>query len=101
MLSQHDRRALADIERHLRDSDPDLARRMEHPSEHEPARSDRSRGHIGRRVVLGALAAGLMLLAAAFATKSADAAVWAVVLLMPVVSATAACTVRRFRHRRD
>lgn len=99
MLSQHDRRALADIENHLRTSDPDFARRLEHPSECEPAR--RRRGRVCLRVILAGLVAALALLATAFAARSADAVVWAGVALMTAAGATAVWTADRFRHRHD
>ena len=101
MLSQHDRRALADIEAHLRASDPELARRLERSPATPPPRGRRA----GRAPGLAGLAGlaglcfGLILLATAFVAHNSDAAVSAVVVLMAVSIGTAGCLVTRFRDR--
>ena len=97
MLSQHDRRALAAIEAHVRNHDPAFARRLEHAFGREPsARGKRVRLRVG----LGLAVLGLLLLATAFAVRSADAAVSGVVVLMAVVGEVVVGTVSRLRHRR-
>lgn len=98
MLSQHDRRALADIENHLRDSDPEFVRRLDHPAEFEP--THRAHGNAVRTLILIGLIVGLSLVATAFATRSADAIVWAFVVLMTTMSGTAMWAANRLRHQR-
>lgn len=95
MLSQHDRRVLADIEAGLRASDPDLARRLEHPPVSTPLRGSRA----WRRSGLAGLILGLILLAAAFATHSADVAVSAITVLVVVSAGAAVHAVYRIGHR--
>jgi len=80
MLSQHDRRALADIEEHLRAKEPDLVHLLERFHDWAPPRR---RGVDPRRAVgLAGLALGVILLATALAVHSADVAVLGVVLLL-------------------
>ena len=97
MLSQHDRRALAEIEARVRSADPAFARRLEHAFEEEkrPARGKSA----WLRVGLGAAVLSLALLAAAFAVHSADAAVSGVVVLLLVASGVVVWAVSRLRHR--
>jgi hypothetical protein len=71
VLSQSERQALAEIEEQLRDSDPDLARRMEHAHRWSPEGLRRIRRMIG----LAGLAVAFFVLAAASATRNADVAV--------------------------
>lgn len=97
MLSQHDRRALADIEAGLRASDPDLARRLERPTVEARPRRSRTR----RRVSLAGLILGMLLLTAAFPTHSADLAVTAVIVIAAVSVEAALYAVSRLRHRSD
>ena len=68
MLSQHDRRALAEIEADLRASDPELARALDDGAA-EPSHPVRR-----RRTGLAWLAVGAVLLATAFVVRSADLA---------------------------
>ena len=74
MLSQHERRALADIEEHLRDVDPDLAHRLEHW--HAGHR------HIRYAIGLAGFLLSVLLLAAALLAHNADVAVLAVTVLL-------------------
>lgn len=97
MLSQHDRRALAEIEARLRASDPGLARRLERA----PAASAPHRKRLFRRLSLAGSLLGLMLLATALTVRSADAAVSAAVVFVAVSAGAALWTVSWFRHRRN
>ena len=78
MLSLHERRALADIEEHLRASDPSLADRLEHSHDGELPRRRRVRSSIG----LAGLVLGALLLAPALATRNADVVLLAATVLM-------------------
>lgn len=103
MLSQHDQRALADIEAHLRNSDPWLARELSGLPEPPPARKRRT-GRTGRRagvagLILG-LTLGLMPLASPLAVHSADAAVSAIIVFAGIAIGTAMCAASRLRRRR-
>lgn len=78
MLSLHERRALADIEEHLRASDPSLADQLEHSHDGEPPRHRRVRSTIG----LAGLVLGALLLAPAVATRNADVVLLAAIVVM-------------------
>ncbi|MEY9940834.1 DUF3040 domain-containing protein [Streptacidiphilus sp. MAP5-3] len=80
MLSQYERRALSDIEEHLRASEPDLVHLLECFHAWAPPRHRR---HSLRRVVgLAGLALGAFLLAVAFTVRSADVLLLAVTVLL-------------------
>lgn len=80
MLSQHDRRTLADIEEHLRANEPDLVHLLERFHDWAPPRR---RGVYPRRTVgLAVLALGVILVATALVVRSADVAVLGVVVLL-------------------
>jgi len=80
MLSQHDRRALADIEEHLRAKEPDLVHLLERFHDWAPPR--RCGVGLRRDVGLAGLVLGVILLATALAVHSADVAVLGVVVLV-------------------
>lgn len=84
MLSQHDRRTLADIEEHLSANEPELARRLEQLRASMPppsAPKNATPHHVREAVGLSRLILGAALLAMAFAARSADLALLGVVLL--------------------
>jgi hypothetical protein len=83
MLTHHERRALADIEQHLRASEPDLACLLEQFHRWAPPRRRRLPGAIG----LAGLVLGAVLLAVAFGVHSAAA----LLLTVTVFLADAAC----------
>lgn len=97
MLSQHDRRALAEIEARVRSADPAFARRLEHAFEEKSAARG---GRLRLRVGLGGAVLGLALSATAFAAHSADAAVSGVIVLLLVASGVVVCIGSRLRRRR-
>lgn len=80
MLSQHERRALSDIEEHLRASEPDLVHLLESFHAWAPPRP-RRRG-VRRVVGPAGLALAAVLLAVAFTVRSADALLLAVTVLL-------------------
>jgi hypothetical protein len=77
MLTQHERRALADIEQHLRASEPDLACLLERFHQWAPPR--RRRVPLVRLV---GLALGAVLIAIAFGLHSAGALLLGVMVLL-------------------
>lgn len=80
MLSQHDRRELADIEVHLRASEPGLVQLLERFHAWAPPRR---RGVNFRRAIgLAGLAFGAVLFVTALAVRSADVLVLAVGVLL-------------------
>jgi hypothetical protein len=92
MLSQHNRRTLAEIEDHLRGSDPELAHLLERFNDWAPPRR---RGLGSRRRVIGlvGLWIGTLLLAIAFIDGSADALVLALAALFLDAMWWASCLV--------
>lgn len=98
MLSQHERRALADIEEHLAADQPDLARLLEGFDRWAPPRH-----RVRRRGPLATLGLGIVLLAVAFAVHSAAvmllaAGTLASVGLMLITRAIKAIGPHRVRH---
>jgi hypothetical protein len=82
MLSQHERRTLADIEEHLREVDPNLAHRLEHGY----AGASSRHSHIRHAIGLAGLLLSALLFAAALLARNADAAVLAVTVLLADVA---------------
>ncbi|WP_084714443.1 DUF3040 domain-containing protein [Streptacidiphilus rugosus] len=80
MLSQHERRALSDIEEHLRASEPELVRLLE--CFHAWAPPQHRRRGVRRVVGPAGLALGAFLLAVAFTVRSADVLLLAVTILL-------------------
>ncbi|MBR7833389.1 DUF3040 domain-containing protein [Actinospica durhamensis] len=98
-MSPRDQHTLAQIEAELRASDPELARRMD-----DDAAAASAQGPIyarpRRRVVLSWLTIGAVLLATAFAVRSADVAFLGVAVILANVSVwTAALVAGRLRRR--
>jgi hypothetical protein len=77
MLPQNEARTLAEIEEHLRASDPDLVRRLE-PSSQAPPRS----GRVVRAVGMAGLILGMFLLTLGFAGENADLALMGAAVLV-------------------
>lgn len=96
MLSQHERQTLAEMERHLRENDPELARLLADPHAPAPPRAGWIRRAVSR-ANLWLLIAGLVLLTAGVVTKSADLALLAVIAL---VTAQGCMVTRAIRGRR-
>lgn len=98
MLPQDEQRTLAEIEQHLRASDPELVRRFE-PSADAPPRARRAVRAIG----MAGLVLGMFLLTLGFAGENADLALMgAAVLVMDaawwVTSALVSMLRAMFRH---
>jgi hypothetical protein len=81
MLSQHERRALADIEEHLSASEPELARLLQRLDPSVPPQCRVRRRVLG--LALAALAAGSYLLAIAYAVHSPSLILLATAVLLP------------------
>lgn len=77
MLPQNEARTLAEIEQHLRASDPDLVRRFE-PSPEAPPRS----GRVVRAIGMAGLILGVFMLTIGFAGENADLALMGAAVLV-------------------
>lgn len=78
MLPQNEARTLAEIEQHLRASDPDLVRRFEPSPEAPPPRS----GRVVRVIGMTGLVLGVFLLTLGFAGENADLALMGAAVLV-------------------
>lgn len=96
MLSQHERQTLAEMERHLRENDPELARLLGSSPAPAPPRAGWVRRAV-HRANLWLFIAGLVLLVAGVVAKSADLALLAV---MALVAAQGWMVTRAIRGRR-
>jgi hypothetical protein len=78
MLPQNEARTLAEIEQHLRASDPDLVKRFEPAADDAPPRGRR----VVRAVGMTGLVLGMFLLTLGFAGENADLALMGAAVLV-------------------